>query len=496
MPFVPTEERLGLPAELNRTMLLSPAMLHLWDSLNMGVVIIDANGIVNYMNDLQKRIDNYENIPVTNRPVTELYLTNQRKNIPIIDCLKSGKPFLKKAYWYKTLHNELINSINDYIPLFDNGKIDGVINFSATANSNQKYAFLNGSTCQHKKDEAPVNGHDGLHTFRRLIGEDSLFTEAVNRAKAAAVTDCHVMLWGETGSGKECFAQSIHSASDRCDQPFIPVNCAAIPENLLEAMLFGTSKGAFTDSHDKPGLFEHANFGTLLLDELDSMPIGLQAKLLRVIQEGKVRRLGALKEIDVDVRVISTLGVPPLTAIEKKKLRMDLYYRIAIIGFSIPPLRLRKNDVPLLAEHFLQKRSEGKKITFSEELLQMFAAYNWPGNVRELLHVIEGSLAVLDEGNVIDVNGLPAHFLEAFQQNVASAEAPSPAPATHEGDYFSTQDMKTAEPLPLKELLKSYEEEHIREALRISGYNVAAAARLLQVTPSTLHYRIKILGIE
>jgi transcriptional regulator with PAS, ATPase and Fis domain len=205
-----------------------------------------------------------------------------------------------------------------------------------------------------------------------------------------------VMLFGETGTGKELLAQSIHNRSSRSSGRYVAVNCAAIPENLLEGILFGTTRGAFTGAVDKPGLFEKAHGGTLLLDEINAMTMGLQAKLLRFLQERKIRRVGSLEERDVDLKIISSVNVNPHVAIAQQTLRADLFYRLAVIFIRIPPLRERLQDLPALISHFLSKSNAllNRQIAgLSEAVISRFEHYPWPGNVRELEHVIEGALS-------------------------------------------------------------------------------------------------------
>lgn len=313
------------------------------------------------------------------------------------------------------------------------------------------------------------------------------------------------------GTGKELFAQAIHSASSRAGHPFIPVNCAAIPENLLEGILFGTVKGAYTDAPDKPGLFEKANCGTLLFDELNSMPLGLQAKLLRVIQEKRVRRLGSHTEIPINVRIISILNEHPLRAVDQGLLRRDLFYRLAVVGIAVPPLRKRQNDIPLLVRHIINRSELAMKtagVTLDDEVMGIFRRYPWPGNIRELAHVIEGSLALLDGSDVITVHNLPRHFREACNlqpadddlrpplPNMMRAEPQMPVSAATTPDYFDYRSIRRGDSVSIKTCLHEYESSCIRNVLRVTGGNVAKAARIMELTPAGLHYRMKVLHIE
>ncbi|MEF2145095.1 MAG: sigma 54-interacting transcriptional regulator, partial [Desulfovibrionaceae bacterium] len=401
---------------VDRERLLSPQLTTIWDHLSLGVVIVDANGVCCYMNKLQRSIDGFDRISVVGEHITKLYLAHQVAVIPTLECMRTGKPLLKKVYWYKTTKNQLINSFNDFFPLFSHGQPDGVISFTSTLGSP--------TLGERKRATAPRGEKKGeyqlhLYKFSDILGKDKTLQNIIKDARTATRTISPVMIWGESGSGKELFAQAIHTEGDRSNKPFIPINCAAIPENLLEGMLFGTSKGSFTDATEKAGLFEEANGGTLVFDELNSMPLSLQAKLLRVIQEKRVRRLGAHAEIPVDVRVISILNEHPLRAMEQGRLRRDLYYRLAVVGLPVPPLRLRRDDILRLAQAFID-RSEllppRRKIRIDSNVANMFLEYNWPGNIRELQHVIEGTLALLGGRDVIYPDNLPRHFYEAYTQ--------------------------------------------------------------------------------
>ena len=483
---------------LDREMLLHPSMTCLWNTIQIGIVIVDGNGVCNYMNPLQKRIDGFEHISVIGEHIDKLYLANEEDLIPTLQCLYTGQPLLQKTYWYKTRKNELFKSDNDFLPLFKNGKPDGVISFTVNTSTNQ--LFYEGHD-KRKRPKKNKSSRVSLFTFDRIIGQDKRFQETIMHAMAATKTDSAAMIWGESGVGKELFAQSIHSGSSRHAQPFIPVNCAAIPDSLLEGILFGTTKGAYTDATDKAGLFEDADGGTIFLDELNSMPMGLQAKLLRVIQEKTIRRVGSLEEHKVDVKMLSSLNEHPLKAVERGVLRRDLYYRLAVIGISIPPLRQRKDDIPLLIHTFLSRFTKDTKqqISIADDVMNLLLSHEWPGNVRELMHVIEGAIALLGDGRCITRRTLPVHFLESIQKRDYSGATPVAStvwsPLVADEEIFDFNDIESGQRVPLKSCVKEYEERCIRKVLRLTGGNVAKAGRILEMSPSSLHYRIKALGI-
>jgi arginine utilization regulatory protein len=325
------------------------------------------------------------------------------------------------------------------------------------------------------------------YRFQDIIHMSPALHQVITHCKQAAKSDSSVMIYGETGTGKELFAQSIHSASKRSNGPFLAINCAALPENLLEALLFGTEKGAYTGAESRAGLFEQADHGTLLLDEINSMNINVQSKLLRVLQDGMIRRVGGASEIHVDVRVLSNINIPPHQAIAEGKLRQDLYYRLGVVNISIPPLRQRREDIALLAKHFIMQlnRKLNKNVSdLSPEALELCRNYSWPGNVRELQHTIEHAMNILPADRALI--GPEDLHLSAM------------VPETAAGSFSPPAKMPEARPAPkappaasLNRQVRDTERETICKALRICGGNITRAASLLKMSRQNLQYRIK-----
>lgn len=306
--------------------------------------------------------------------------------------------------------------------------------------------------------------------------------KVVEKCREVAKSDSSVMIYGETGTGKELISQSIHGASRRANRTFLAINCAAIPANLLESMLFGTEKGAYTGAERREGLFEQATGGTLLLDEINSMNITLQSKLLRVLQDGVVRRVGGSTEIRVDVRVLSNINMPPYEAIEKNKLRQDLYYRLGVVNITLPPLRARKEDIHLLTSHFIQNLNKRLLKNISDidaATLELFLAYDWPGNVRELHHAIEHAINVAPSDSSLIT---PAHIPEHI---IATVNGHSP----QNGDAYASH-------ATLSQILGDVERRVLAKALRENEGNVSKTARTLGVSRQNLQYRLKKNKIE
>jgi len=316
-----------------------------------------------------------------------------------------------------------------------------------------------------------------------FIGRSSRMQRLYELIQQAAPARSSVFIAGETGTGKELVARAIHHASGR-QGLFVPINCAAIPAELLESELFGFQKGAFTGANrDKMGKFELASGGTLFLDEITEMPAALQAKLLRVLQESTVERLGANRAVAVDLRVVAATNRAPQQAVSDGQLRQDLLYRLDVVHIDVPPLRERREDIPLLAAHFLQQYSRelGRRTPhLTDAVLQCLSGYAWPGNVRELENLME-RIAVLCRGETVTLDLLPP---EVSQAGPVGAD---PAAVLEQGEG--------PESLTLQPHVESLERHLIQEALRRSDNNKSAAARALQISERSLWYKIKKYGI-
>lgn len=309
-------------------------------------------------------------------------------------------------------------------------------------------------------------------SYCNLVGQSQAMKKVFATIEKVAPTDSTILINGESGTGKELVARAIHQKSRRSAKPFVAVNCAAIPENLLESELFGHERGSFTGAHErKLGKFELADEGTLFLDEIGCMSPAMQSKLLRVLENKVIERLGSEKGVEVDVRIISATNIEFQKAIEEGKFRSDLYYRLNVIPLPLPPLRERKEDIKLLAEYFVKKfnKEVKKEINgLAEAALNNLQKYDWPGNVRELQNIIERAV-VLSSGRLIEELDLPI-----ADQRIVPALAPG---------------------ANLSESLDQYEKEMIEKALLESNTNRSKAARLLGIPRSTLNSRIDSLGI-
>jgi DNA-binding NtrC family response regulator len=332
-------------------------------------------------------------------------------------------------------------------------------------------------------------------TFGRIVGNSPGIRRIYRTLEQAAPTQASVLIWGDSGTGKELVAQTLHELSLRNTFQFVAINCAAIPETLLESEIFGHEKGAFTGAIDRRlGCFELAHRGTLFLDEIAEMTPATQVKLLRVLQERTFRRLGGRQEQQVDVRVIAATNVNPLEAVQKGKLREDLFYRLNVFTIDIPPLRERREDIPLLVQAFLQEFNQrnGRHVrAVGPDVLRVFDRYHWPGNIRELRNVMERA-TIVASGDFVTLEHLPPHLAAAG--GAASAPEPAVAAATSSASGSTTQPSLTLTP---GTTVEEAETRLIQLTLNHTRNNKTRAAEILGISLKTLHNklnRLKALG--
>jgi DNA-binding NtrC family response regulator len=312
--------------------------------------------------------------------------------------------------------------------------------------------------------------------FNRIIGKSASLQKVLKLAKKVSKTEANILIQGDSGTGKELVARSIHIHSDRSHRPFVPVDCASLPENLLESELFGHEKGAFTDAHvTRPGIFEYADGGTLFLDEIGELSITLQSKLLRTLQERQVRRVGGRRLLNVDVRIITATNQNLEKAVAEGRFREDLYYRLNVIVIHLPSLKERMDDVPLLANHFLRHFSKGSKNEvegISREAMELMGGYHWPGNVRELKNVMERAVSLTDSKIVV-----PEDLPEQIRLVKDSDAFISPAGSNY----------KKAK----KDWMDFFEKRYLSDLLKRHNGNITKAALEAQINRKTIHRLLK-----
>ncbi len=319
--------------------------------------------------------------------------------------------------------------------------------------------------------------------FPGIIAQSQVMQDVFDTIRRLSKFNTTVLISGESGTGKELIAKALHNSSPRKSKPFVAINCGAIPENLMESELFGHKKGSFTDaSRDKKGLFEEAHNGTIFLDEIGELPLQLQVKLLRALQEQQIRRVGDEQSIDINVRVIAATLRDLEEDVQIGRFRDDLYYRLNVVAVHIPPLRERKEDIPVLARYFVEKQSARFGIpekNIPDEVMQCLMNYHWRGNVRELENCIERSV-VLSETDAIQVQSLPEHIREAGEVPVQD----------------NTVEDITEDNLSIKQRTKNLEVSLIMKALRRTKGNRTHAAKILEISHRALLYKIKEYKLE
>lgn len=441
--------------------LFNDSFLSILDKINDPVIVIDKDGIVIYVNSAYE----YQ-IGISREKILHKNLYEKYPNDKLLSVLKTGEQ-IKDEYYDETLGYDIVAH---FIPLKDaDRKVKGVIgvgNANAICKINKHLrALVVGNTGKPKRK---VNRAE-LQAFKNIITQDPKMLHCINIAANVAKTDASVMLRGETGCGKELFAEAIHKASNRSKYPFVEINCSAIPENLLESELFGYAPGAFTGarSQGKKGKFEEAHNGTLFLDEIGDISLNTQVKLLRFTQEKYIEKLGDTKKIPVNVRIISATNRNLEQMVQQGEFRADLFYRLNVVPIFIPPLRERFIDISILASHFLNHYAKkyNKSIMLTPDAVECLQDYPWPGNVRELKNVIEHAV-ILCQTNKITRDDL--------QLNVLST------PVKPE---FHTLHLNTA--------VEKLEKTIILEALAKANNNKSKAINYLNISRSAFYAKLK-----
>ena len=472
------------------------------DNIDLGIHIVNEDGATMFYNQAMADMEGLDIDEVMGRNILEIFPSLTPETSTILTVLKTKEPMMNRVQNYVNSHGGKITTINSTLPIMESsgsifeavwndvntasmavsnmeGKIIGALelakNITKEKELSEKLQYLQQELASMENEETTTKGY----TFQSLIGSDELFHRTVESARKAAKSASTVLIYGETGTGKELFAQSIHNSSSRKDKPLIAQNCAALPETLLEGILFGTMKGSFTGAINRPGLFEQANGGTLILDEINSMGMQLQAKLLRVLQEGYIRRVGGLSDIPVDVRIIATTNEEPMKIVENGNLRKDLYYRLNVISLNVPPLRLRISDLPALSEYFIKKYNKYLKKDvwyMANEVKEAFLQYDWPGNVRELENLIEGAMNMITSGHVLKQEHLPEPI-----QNRLFAHKP----------LQLQLNSKEIEQKGLDEILTDIEKNLIVKAMNEHDQNISKSAESLGIKRQTLQHKLK-----
>lgn len=463
-------------------------------SIDEGIHIVDLEGRTLLYNEIMANLEGLKVEEVMDRKLLDV-LPSLEGESTLMSVMETGKPILKNPQIYFNKHGKEVNTINSTWPIMSSGQVMGAVEVARDITKIKKMieemlSYGVNTNGRHEEEQ-----EFEMFDFDDIIGRSPQILNAKELAKMVSQTDSNIFIIGESGTGKEMFAQSIHRCSDRKNGPYIVENCAALPATLLESLLFGTNKGAFTGAIDRPGLFQQADGGTLVLDEINSMPLSLQAKFLRAIQEKRFRPVGGEKEIRVDVRLIAITNEDPLKLIEEGKLREDLFFRLSVVNLFVPPLRDRgKEEVKLLADYFIKDISKymGKKdIILSKEAKEFIYKYHWPGNVRELANAIEGAINLLGDREEITFDLFPYYLRKDNQideMRVINGQG--------NVDLIDHYKIIKEESISLNQYLERIESDIISNALADVDENISSAAKILKITRQGLQYKINKLSLD
>lgn len=478
-PAPDDEIYLFLTKQTNREYLFMKALDHVPD----GIQIYDKNACAVFFNQSSRRISQIPpEVNVGGRFLLDMYHLDENVSTTMT-CLRTQSPVHNRVDHYSSNDGIAIATANTAYPIKKGRELLGSVVFeqdrSVIDTYSRKMDELD-KALKHYNNHTHLTSFSG-YSFENIIGQGEKLLSAISVAEKVASQNSSVLLVGETGTGKEIFAQSIHRASNRKSKKFLALNCAAIPDSLIESLLFGTQKGSFTGSEDKPGYFEEANGGTLFLDELNSMSLNMQSKILRAIQENTFRRVGGQKDIRLDVRIISSCNEDPFRSIAENHFRKDLFYRLSTVMIELPALREHMEDLHELIKYHLKATAFQYVHPLTEVSPEAFAilrSYTWPGNVRELYHVLDYAQNVT-EGNTLLPEHLPSYLLKKKNSKTS--------PVSESSLNFDDDDLQS--------LMDTYENHILLQALEHFGYNISKTADALGIRRQSLQYRIKKYGI-
>ncbi|WP_326907721.1 sigma 54-interacting transcriptional regulator [Sedimentibacter sp. MB31-C6] len=435
------------------------------ESITDGVLIVDKDGFVNYLNQVGADILCVDREKSLDKHITEVVDFNP----VVLNVLKTGKCYIDKEFILTNKAGNKLHFVKTATPIKDEaGNIVSVVDtFRKIKRVHKMVNEMTGAYANYKFDD--------------IVGSSSKLLECVHTAKAAAKSLSNILITGESGTGKELIVHSIHNYSDRKDQPFVSINCGAIPRELLESELFGYEPGSFTGASNKGriGKFELADGGTIFLDEIGEMPLDMQVKLLRVLQDRKITRIGGNNVFDLDVRIVAATNKNLVDLCKKDLFREDLYYRINVMHVNLPPLRERKTDIPELIHHFLNKLSYqlNKDIKdISPNAMEKIMSYDWPGNIRELENIIERAVNICN-GQVITEGDILIENINSITKKIK---------------VYDEDNINEVEIVPLEVL----ERRAIEGALKKSNGNISLTANLLKVTRNTIYNKMKKYNLE
>lgn len=452
---------------------------HVIETIKEGVMIIDNQYKFIYANNAINTIG-LDNEAIIGKSIFEVFPNLNNENSTFCKVMATKEPLVEKQQTFITYRGERKTTLTSTYPLIQKGSVIGAFETFQDISTLQDITDqLREMQVEQNKYTTQKNVDSNVNVFfSDFIGESPNIIKLKSEIQTIAKSPSPIFIYGETGTGKEVYVNAIHQAGNK-NVPLITQNCAAIPRDLLEAYFFGTMAGSFTGAVDREGLFELANGGILFLDEINSLPIDLQAKLLRVIQEQKVRRVGGTKEFPIRVRIIAASNVHPKELLMNQELREDLYYRLSVLNIELPPLRSRRSDISLLVNRFIQQYNElfDKNILgLTEEAYLKFYHYEWPGNIRELRNVIERLMNVKESGYIDDKDIDHYNVLDGIRM----------IDKTYAKQSTHYQSVKS-----FKEMMEETEIDIIKKELFHSYGNISQAARNLDMPQQSLSNKVK-----
>lgn len=452
------------------------AMKNFFDEIS----IVDKNGIIRYCEIFIPDMYSFTADEIVGKHLFEVFKTSNEQNSEVFQVLKTGKPIILFKEDLITYKGDKVKGYSSTYPIYKDNELIGAAIAMKVLDSSFNKEFIK------IVDEGRGRKSQGLenYTIDSLITNDPYMLSIKEKIRKVSKTDSAVLIQGKTGTGKEIVAQALHYSSNRMDKPFISQNCSAIPANLLESTLFGTEKGSFTGAITNKGLFELANGGTIFLDEINSMDISVQSKILKAIEEKSIRRLGGHKNIKVDIRVIAAINEDPFYAIENNRLREDLFYRLNVVSLKLNELKDRKEDILLLSRYYIEyynKTMDMNILGIDDEVELIFGFHSWPGNVRELRNVIESAFNMA-EGDYIKLYDIPEYL--ALKK-------------TKETDDLESleREKEIAIDRSYDDLISDYEKNILIRTLKESK-NRSEAAKKLNLTRQNLNYKLEKFGLK
>lgn len=454
------------------------------------ILVVNKDYEIVYNSRFDKRMGaNFSTKPYRN--FFEMYPSLGERNSSIVKTMSTGEPVFNDLQEWTDINGKVYVTKNLTLPIFNEGNVVGVVELTKdltnVGNLEEKTSFL--ESIQKDGRFHPNRDSNDRTTFEDILTINDGMLSTIEQAKLFSMNSNPILIYGETGTGKEMFAQAIINYMVSPKQKVVIQNCAAVPDNLIEGILFGTTRGSYTGAENKKGLFEEADGGIFFLDELNALPYAVQGKLLRVLQEGTFRPLGASKEKKVRVKIIAAMNIDPMEAIEKNILRRDLFYRLSTNMIYLPPLRERPDDVEFLTDNYIDYFNEiySKNVRgISEELRSFFLEYDWEGNVRELKHVIE-SMVTMTDSEILDIKDIPVYL-----SGKHSGEGRKKFEAS--GDSKVVIDLER-DGMTLKDAVDTLERELIIKVLDECKGNKTRAGETLGIPRQTLKYKMDRLGI-